>query len=934
MAYIEVQMAVPVFLAAQRNALRNLGLCPPILPAMSGVQFVVDRIEIGATNALRHHEETEFPVFYEDQGQTLGTPNRCMGYQTQLAQEVTVHLTTLGEILAQPNGAPSVVVPIAATLVFDLDFYCLEHDCYLRVSLSRVEPGPLPALPPPFAPLTTLPQALQDLISEHLTAHLRPFAPTTSVPAGLGGFRKGTKFLNAGISVDTQMGRIALRAQIGGSHSNLDVPWSNFFKGHFPDHLQGRDWGFFVEAGLLTETLKALVWQAIPPDDNLQAFPGCTYSNANGRAVLGVDVLLIYHLYRNRDIDIDINVQAQPRVDIQLSVDTPNWLKVDFDFSHLLDSDDPLVNLARSFLEVVGVPIESILLRLAGSAAMTALAGSPLQICKQVSPTHIQCEMPVRVPHVPGSLQTALTSVLALGDGIALAGTMTVRELTAARLDVSVREFQVHAPSITCGPASMALVAAFRQDPSRFAVLHAQAFLTNLGTAPLNLCGAPDVLKGAEGPFPPSGVRPDSPHAPIDLRVDIAAPPQSYYASPYPLDLLVRTSGGARLLRFNPPPVTDADHERMAAELLVKIGDCQMLIDPFFGGGGRYNPRWSPRPPDDFAVEHMWEVVISGLPGGEAVALVDGEERELVMAVGGARPVRVSVVVPSGGERELSILRLSAPRMHRGRTVEDMPGERGLEVRQTLLLNAGSLPLAGRLRSLRISNAFGTPCIIAALDGGITAIDVSNPRVPMVLRSWEVEGARGAIDWQRSLLVFGDEGVELIDRAGERRTAAGECALGAVRDAAGDGRALCALTGEGVEFYSARLCRTGLAPVDGGRSLARVAGRLVVGGARGLTLLEPRNPERGLREGLPLLEDVCVAVVRPTPPGEAGSFVATFDDGTSGLFRLSGEDAEQIARFPGTPWYAEAVRLGALLARPGVDRRSVDFYRFGESSSS
>jgi hypothetical protein len=167
-----------------------------------------------------------------------------------------------------------------------------------------------------------------------------------------------------------------------------------------------------------------------------------------------------------------------------------------------------------------------------------------------------------------------------------------------------------------------------------------------------------------------------------------------------------RPSGGTRVIRFNPPPlVTEQDYSRLAAELLVKIGDCQQLVDPWFRLHRGYNPGWSPRPPEGVAVKHLWQVVVSGLPAGEMVALVDSAGQELMTANGtGAAPVRLSALVAPGGERELSIARIGAwtrdiqlpgPELtNQPSTTQDLgTTRRGLEVRQTPLVHLNSIPL-------------------------------------------------------------------------------------------------------------------------------------------------------------------------------------------------------------------------------------------------
>src|SRR5262249_53159295 len=153
-------------------------------------------------------------------------------------------------------------------------------------------------------------------IVDYLRQQLAPFTGK-AVPAGLAQLKSVPTFLDAGVSVDSLGQCIAFRISFDIQNESADVPWSNFFKGFFPVRLQGAEWGFFVDADILTDTIQTLVYEQLPKDDSLQAFPGCTYSVEDGKPVLTIDVLLIYHLYRNHDVDIDISAEADPKVVIQ-----------------------------------------------------------------------------------------------------------------------------------------------------------------------------------------------------------------------------------------------------------------------------------------------------------------------------------------------------------------------------------------------------------------------------------------------------------------------------------------------------------------------------------------------------------------------------------------------------------------------------------------
>ena len=938
MSYIEFQISVPAFLGAQRNALRsNKGiLCSPVPIPVGPVQIILDRIEFG-NNAIRHNVETDFAIFYEDHGETLPTPNTPTGFKTQIAQDVTVFVSSLNDILLRPNQPPLISVPVSGTLVFDLDYFSLVDECYIQVRFTRFEPGPLPFLPANFDPkILPLPITI-DQILEVVNKKLAAAIPSPAMPAGLGKMVKGVRFMNSGVSVDSQLQFIAFRTQIGGSSSSLDVPWGNFFKGFFEDRLQGRDWSLSIDTGYIATALRVMVEQALRKVniDHLQTFPGCGYSNEGGKAFFTINVLSIYDLP-----DPLGTIESDPKLPIQLSVDNPNWLTVDIDLSQVLDESDFYIQIASAFAHLIGIPVESILMALIGSAAMEFLAGTPLANCKQLSATNIQCSNPVRLPQVPGALQVALTSLLAMDDAISLAGTLTFAELTPASLRTSVREFQKEAPSITCGPAGLSLVAAFQNDASGFLILHAKGFIENDGRAPLYLCDF-KVMNDSLGAFTRGKVHADSDQAFLTISLDMSIMPQGYYDNPYNCDLLVKTSAGTRLLSFAPPPVvTQHDLDLLAAELLVAIGNCEQLVDPWFTHHQGYNPQWGPRPPEGMIAEHLWQMRVTGLQEGETASLVNALGQELVRATARAgEALRLSAVVSPGGETELTILRnagqVGLELQHSlaldSSSTETGTGDtgQGIEVGQTLLIEQGSIPMQGEANHLLLASLENGLNLMAVMDDGITAYNLEDPSRPTPVQSWGIEGLRGALNWQGGLLFFGDEGFGQIDRHGRQTTVTMDCSPAPVLDAEGNAMGIYTITSNELIIYSIGLCKMSSTSLERCRSLLLAGGKLVVGGKDGLRVYDISD----LRQpaSVTFLEGLNVTKVLRSPLMEPGGFLAILEDGTAKSFWWNGEQLIETASYNQAPWFAESLRISGMLVRIGEGRARLDLYRFGDT---
>jgi len=227
------------------------------------------------------------------------------------------------------------------------------------------------------------------------------------------------------------------------------------------------------------------------------------------------------------------------------------------------------------------------------------------------------------------------------------------------------------------------------------------------------------------------------------------------------------------------------------------------------------------------------------------------------------------------------------------------------------------------------TTVFASRCILAVLRSGIKAYDFGNQLRPALMRSWQTPGVRGALTWQGALLFFGEDGFGWIDSQGERRPGPAPCHAHPILDAAAAAHLLYAITSDSLEVYSTRLCQVNAIAFDGGRCLARTAGKLVVGGSSGLYVYDTqdaRRPECG-----PSLQGIDVkAVMRPLG-SRAGTILALLEDGSARLLRVAGSEIEETATFAQAPWFVGSARLGDILVRIGQDKRSLDVSRFGDS---
>jgi hypothetical protein len=921
MSYIEFQVSTAAFLSAQRTALRSQQICT-IPQTVAGIQIVIDKIEFG-NNAIRHDVFTTYSVFFSSL--TSDKPGEEVdGKQTQIAQDVTVHVTTMSDIMSRPNQAPATIIKVPGTMIFDLDFYSLDDDCYTRTQFNKFEPGPLPPIP------AALPFTLAELMAAVNTA-LHTQIPSKTVPAGLSKLTTlFAKFENAGMSVDGQLQRICLRAQIGGSHPGVKGQWANFFQGNFVDRLGNTDWIMYMDAGLITEFAKAKINQAIAEADvdHLSTFPGCHYSNNGGKAVFTLDVLAIYDLP-----DPLPNPSADPKLPLEIGVSANNTLQLRADYSDIVRLIHS-VDLVEFFLPALSNGIEGFMQSVINSALADLNKKDNAPYCKKISNTMVECTKYVQMPAAASGTTSVMTSLLAQDDGIALAGTMRSGSLTPAVITTRVREFKWQPPRISCSTASLALVAAFMDSANGFLILNAAGIVDNSGTTPLFMCGW-NIVQGSDplGAFPPSLISVDAGPAGISFTATIPIPKDAYYANPYPLLILVRTTAGTRLLKIAPPPkVTKADLDKLAAALLVKVGNCEQLVSPWFNTHRGLNPAWLVDPPDESRYEHLWQVEITGLHQGESASLVDRKGKELVRVTARLNePVTMSAMLPPAGAKELTVTR-GAGRQRVALKESQVKKARGIQVGQQLMEQLGSISLGEPCRSLYTTNILAGHCVIAVLQNSIRAYDFTNPFRPSLIRSWQISNVKGVIDWQGALLHYGEDGFGWIDSEGNQRPHQAGCCANPILDAAVTGQLLYAITKEGLEIYSKSLCRIASVNVKGVHSLVQTGGKLVIAGMRCIyvyDIREPRVPKMvSSHEGI----DIRIrSLIRPLGAA-AGTVLAILEDGSGRFFQFHDKTMEETAHFSRVPWFTGSVRFNGLLVQPGQNRNSIDISKFGRTA--
>jgi hypothetical protein len=170
----------------------------------------------------------------------------------------------------------------------------------------------------------------------------------------------------------------------------------------------------------------------------------------------------------------------------------------------------------------------------------------------------------------------------------------------------------------------------------------------------------------------------------------------------------------------------------MENERIVRIGNCKMLVDNFWGS--KLNPRWIPDPRPDERSLHLWQVLVRGLDEAEQVAMLDHLGGVLAIAPAGANGVaHMRSVLAPATDNGLTLIRTGSTNELR-ETRNGAEDRRSIESRQVLLEPTATLHTGQQAVGLLSGQYQDVPVLIVLGGAQSLVYDVRVPARPSLIR--------------------------------------------------------------------------------------------------------------------------------------------------------------------------------------------------------
>ncbi|HEV2034692.1 MAG TPA: hypothetical protein VGU71_10945 [Candidatus Dormibacteraeota bacterium] len=750
---IRFQMTRSTFAHMLREGFQRQDLCVPPL----GPDAVIDRIEIpNAGGGLFPTLEAGPPIVLgvpDSNGAITNVPCNSL----RLTQGLTVFVAKTVDLTAA-NGAaaPTQSLPLFPKFTFSFDHQPTGD--FLTVSYDSLGPFLAPGIDP-------------TQVDTALRTKFKPVGSQVNLTKALASLGTVPQTVWAGIAASAEFDRVELRLELqaGGGKGSSDIAsWQRFYQQQDLDDLvQGDDWALLVDKDLLIAGALGQVKDSVSKDSSFHLVSGPDVSWNPGTPGLNItfngDALNACQCFwGTQDVNVDISI------DVALSVEN-NQLRQDLHLNHDTNQSElfcceltavlfwPVIGakmVADGHLSlsdfILGIELGPafIFLGAIATAANKATPFTPGADCTKDphDENHITCRAALSLNPTPDSCNPnddvrLLQAVRGVNSGLILAGSYQDRQLKPPIVAANVTQFAWAMPGVNCsGEVVGGFVAQALVEVSR-----------SSGDFDFWFCDAVSVGPNAAefAPF----VSVDFDYCPMGAHVRVNAP--SYIADP--CSILVTTSGGARLVTFDPmPELTQQmidDYVRAAKQW--RLENCYTKVDDWWKYTHRFNPKWAVDPyVGESPGERLWLVAAGELRPGDSIHLMGPQDQSLAIGhASSAGTLTVSAITD-----QLTLVREAAGHSSGQPT---QAKQYRLSIKQVQLVERSVLELGAPALSIRGDRIDGEATICVVTEEGLQVWTIDRLGGARLNREVQVSGLIGVladastfVAWTRDGSVF------------------------------------------------------------------------------------------------------------------------------------------------------------------------------------
>jgi hypothetical protein len=939
--FVEFQVATKAFLDGILLSLQSQKIDFSQTITFNSQVFAIDHLEFG-NNRLESPGTQQIPVYFDDSsyenpngiGNTLETQNLL-----QLVQPVNIFLVNLADVESHPNGNPSVFYAIAVDVYYNIQY----SETYYSQNYQDANLADLLTLTYDSNSITSLPLDNLGTTAEQLEIWTGGFFsnnPSGRIQQVIGlannafGGNLNKAPINTGMSFNLQMGILSFRQELGGG---VPADWVSYYSGNLTSRMNGAIYAVYMDADCIEYQTQEQIYSSFEkhpnPQFNLVSGVSSVFSGTGGMATV------------NSTFGGNVNtplctIWTDVYLNSTLSVDTPNDLKSDTLLSW--NTHAGTCEIIAAFLgaaiglgtDIVMPWLTDLINPITGAvgafSTILILKGTespdlpPVEDCKQVSDNELICHKTFKAISTPfGSL--SFESIEVFTDGLGLQGQLTSNPVGTAAAVFNIQNALFwDSPSFSCAEIGPSLIKEVVANPQNYARVKAVITIESASVAPVYIFYA-QVIGDNQNIFPKSFAI-AAPQTPATITVDLPYPGDAYFASPYPLQILIATSGGIRLISLGDiPPLSQQDVNAMIVGIGAQLNRCKEMVNNNFLG--KYRARWSIDPYPGQKLYHYYQIEVNGLERGSRIRIADSQGTNL-QVVHSVQPgtFAASVMTRVVTSDFLEIIPEKAEQAARD-TEELHPS---LVVTQQELVTMSGIGIASGTKQVLACVDKNSPMVFTVNDDEIFGYDISNPYIPVLATRIRCDGMNGLLPFRGKLAAFGKNGLSIV---GEKNNKNACCESGNILSAQFAGGSLYALTNEGLGMYSNDLKRITLLDHEENQAGQVVFSRnrlLVVsnGSLKEYKVIPGRKPL--LMATHTNLPEIKRAIIPPVSQGL--ELLLIFDKEAACSYRFTeGKLPVKLAEYTVLPWWTSANFLNGYLALWENDKNMVTLNYFGRS---